>query len=88
MFLVNHKVFLLFRKSKIINTLFFFPLELLSAMKHFQVISNLFPNTKLPKNRMQYIIRRDIPRDFRKMIQGLADVYGKKIGWDAEGHAV
>jgi hypothetical protein len=37
---------------------------------------------------MQNIIRRDIPSDLRKMIQGLADVYGEKVGWDAEGHAV
>ena len=37
---------------------------------------------------MQNIIRRDIPRDFRKVIQGLADVYGEEVGWDAEVHAV
>lgn len=37
---------------------------------------------------MQYVICRDTPRDFRKMVQGLADVYSEEVGWDAESHAV
>jgi hypothetical protein len=37
---------------------------------------------------MQNIVRRDVARYLRKMIQGLTDVYGEKVGWDAEGHAV
>ena len=35
----------------------------------------LLPNTELPKNRMQNIIRRDVAGDLGKVIQGLADVY-------------
>jgi hypothetical protein len=48
----------------------------------------LLSDAEFPKNRMQNIIRRDVARDLRKMIQGLADVYSEKVGWDAEGHAV
>ena len=37
---------------------------------------------------MQYVVGRYRPRNLRKMIQGLADVYGEEVGWDAEVHAV